>query len=499
MTSHAASESYAAVDLGSNSFHMIVANYADGRLQVIDRLKDMVRLASGLDTRRNLSAESMERAIQCLERFGQRIGEIPRVNVRAVGTNALRQARNGRSFLADARKALGHPIEIIAGREEARLIFLGVAHTIHHPTERRLIVDIGGGSTELIIGTGFHAAHLESLYMGCVSTSERFFPDGEISAKRMRRALLFARQELEGVEATYRKVGWDAAIGASGTIIAISDSIAEWGLGKGAVTPEGLEKLRDRLVAAGNVSTLALNSVSERRRPVFPGGVAILSAVFEALKIERMTISDGALREGLLYDLIGRAHDRDVRNKTMSDLVERYGADAEQGRRVRTTAMDLFRQARKSWNLDSRTDGTLLKWAAEVHEIGLSIAHAQYHRHAAYVLANSDLPGFSREEQFNLAMLVRLHRRRVALEELLQLSDPDRQRIFRLCILLRLAVLLNRSRTLAALPEITATAEEALLELTFPQGWLDAHPLTQTDLESEREFLAAAKFELRFA
>jgi exopolyphosphatase/guanosine-5'-triphosphate,3'-diphosphate pyrophosphatase len=486
------------VDLGSNSFHMIVANYADGRLQVIDRLKDMVRLASGLDTRHNLNQDAVERAIQCLERFGQRIGEIPRVNVRAVGTNALRQARNGRTFLAEARKALGHPIEIIAGREEARLIFLGVAHTIHHPTERRLIVDIGGGSTELIIGAGFHPSHLESLYMGCVSTSERFFADGEISAKRMRRALLLARQELEGVEATYRKAGWDAAIGASGTIIAISDSIAECGWGKGEITADGLEKLRDHLVAAGNVSALAFTSVSERRRPVFPGGVAILSAAFEALKIERMTISDGALREGLLYDLIGRAHDRDVRNKTMADLVERYGADAEQGKRVRTTAMDLFRQVRKTWNLDSRADGMLLKWAAEVHEIGLSIAHAQYHRHAAYLLANSDLPGFSREEQFSLAMLVRLHRRRLALEELQQLSDPDRPRIFRLCVLLRLAVLLNRSRS-AALPEIGAAAADTALDLAFPQGWLDDHPLTQTDLESEREFLAAAKFELKFA
>jgi len=492
-------DTFAAVDLGSNSFHMIVANYVDGRLQVIDRLKDMVRLASGLDTRRNLNAESSERAIQCLERFGQRIREIPKGNVRAVGTNTLRQARNGRAFLAEARKALGHPIQIIAGREEARLIFLGVAHTIYHETEQRLVVDIGGGSTELIIGTGFHPAHLESLYMGCVSTSERFFADGEISAKRMRRALLFARQELEGVEATYRRVGWDAAIGASGTIIAISDSIAECGWGKGAITAEDLEKLRDRLVAAGNMSALALASISERRLPVFAGGVAILSAVFEALKIDRMAISDGALREGLLYDLIGRAHDRDVRNKTMSDLAERYGADPEQAKRVRAMAMDLFRQVRKSWNLDSRTDGTLLKWAAEVHEIGLSIAHAQYHRHAAYLLANSDLPGFSREEQFNLAMLVRLHRRRLALEELQQLADPDRPAIFQLCLLLRLAVLLNRSRSLAALPDITAVAGEAALDLAFPKGWLADHPLTQTDLESEREFLADAKFDLRYA
>ncbi len=492
-------ESFAGVDLGSNSFHMIVANYSDGRLQIIDRIKEMVRLASGLDDRRCLDEASMDRAIQCLERFGQRIREIPRVNVRAVGTNTLRQARNGSAFLKSARRALGHPIEIIAGREEARLIFLGVAHSVYNETDKRLVVDIGGGSTELIIGRGFNPYYTESLYMGCVGVSERFFSGGEISAKRMRRAMLFARQELEGVEATYRKVGWDAAIGASGTILSINDALALHDWSSGAITSAGLSALREYLIAAGNVDKLEIQGLSDRRRPVFAGGVAILSAVFDALEIDRMTVSEGALREGLLYDLIGRVHNEDVRDKTIVDLTQRYGADVEQAKRVAAAAAALFNETRVPWKLNEITDRKLLDWAARVHEIGISIAHAQYHRHGAYVLTYSDLPGFSREDQVSLAVLVRLHRRKFQIQELEQLPEQDRDRMKHLCILLRLAVLLHRSRSYTALPHIQVGIEGEKLQLHFPEGWLKEHPLTLTDLETELELLSGTGVELEFA
>ena len=496
--SHTPQEPFAAVDLGSNSFHMIVANYGDGRLQVIDRMKEMVRLASGLDGKRNLNSESMDAAVQCLERFGQRIRDLPHANVRAVGTNTLRRARNGRAFLARARPALGHPIEVIAGREEARLIFLGVAHSVYNESDRRLVVDIGGGSTEVIIGRGFNATHMESLYMGCVGTSERFFGNGEISAKRMRRAMLFAHQELESIQATYRKVGWDAALGASGTILAIEESVRHKGWSDTGITAEALARLRDLLDQASNVKDLELQGVSDQRKPVFVGGVAILSAVFEALSINRMTVADGALREGLLHDLIGRVLEEDVRDKTISDMAQRYGADPEQARRVSATAKHLFAQARPAWSLDKRPDQKLLDWAAQVHEIGLSIAHAQYHHHGAYVLANSDMPGFSREEQLNLAMLVRLHRRKFAADELLQLAEDSRAHVARLCVLLRVAVVLNRSRSATDVPEIGARAADNELTLQFPEGWIGEHPLTQTDLDAERELLDAAGFSLKY-
>ena len=497
--SHVPQEPFAAVDLGSNSFHMIVANYGEERMQVIDRMKEMVRLASGLDGKRNLSPESMDRAIQCLERFGERIRDIPRANVRAVGTNTMRQARNARTFLARARQALGHSIEVIAGREEARLIFLGVAQSIYNESDRRLVVDIGGGSTEVIIGRGFNATHMESLYMGCVGTSEQFFANGEISAKRMRRAMLFAHQELEGIQATYRRVGWDAALGASGTIQAIEEAVRHQGWSDAGISADSLTRLREHLIQIGNTRDVELPGVSEQRKPVFTGGVAILSAVFEALSINRMTVVDGALREGLLYDLIGRVRDKDVRDSTVADLAQRYGADPEQAKRVAATAELLFAQARPAWSLDKRPDQKLLQWAAQVHEIGLSIAHAQYHHHGAYVLANSDMPGFSREEQLNLAALVRLHRRKFAIEELLQVAEDSRTRIGRLCALLRIAVLLNRSRSATDFPDIRVRAAENDLTLEFPDGWLGEHPLTQTDLDAEREFLEAAGFSLKYA
>lgn len=491
-------ESFAAVDLGSNSFHMVVASYAEGRLQIIDRMKDMVRLASGLDEARQLTADSMDRAIQCLERFGQRIGEVPRSNVRAVGTNTLRQARNGTAFLARARKALGHPIEIIAGREEARLIYLGVSHAVYGAGERRLVVDIGGGSTEVIIGRGFEPRLMESLYMGCVGVSERYFGEGEITAKRMRRAMLFAQQELETIETTYRKTGWEAAIGASGTILAINDAIRAKGWGENGISAESLQKLRELLVEAERVDKLSLEGVAERRMPVFPGGVAILSAVFESLGIEQMLVSDGALREGLLYELIGRTEDKDTRDSTIAELAQRYGVDMDQGKRVAATATRLFKHVQGNWELDARSDRKLLEWAAQLHEIGLAVAHAQHHHHGGYLLTFSDMAGFSRQEQRHLAVLVRLHRRKFDDVELAGMADDERERLVRLCVLLRLAVVLNRSRSTETPPSIGAEVEKNRISLRFASRYLTDHPLTLADLESEQEMLKSAGIELAF-
>jgi exopolyphosphatase/guanosine-5'-triphosphate,3'-diphosphate pyrophosphatase len=492
-------ESFAAVDIGSNSFHMIVAKYSDGRLQVIDRIKDMVRLASGLDDKHRLDEESMERAVQCLQRFGQRIREIPRANVRAVGTNTLRQAHNGRPFLLRAREALGHPIEIISGREEARLIFLGVAHTIHNDSDRRLVVDIGGGSTELIIGRGFEPELTDSLYMGCVNISQRHFRDGAITEKKIVGATLACRQEMEAVEVLYRKSGWDAAIGSSGTISSIYDVIARNGWSDAGITPASLELLCDALISAGRVDKIRLEGLSDRRRPVFAGGVCVLRAVFQSLGIQRMSFSEGALREGLLYDLIGRVHDQDIRGHTVNDAARRYQVDTEQAERVRATAVSLFRQVQEDWDLDARTDLRLLEWGAQLHEIGLSIAHTQYHRHGAYLLSNADLAGFSRPEQYNLAMLVRAHRRKFPLQELESLAQEDRVRITHLCVLLRLAVVLNRSRAYTPPARLELEVKDAILCLRLPQDWQADHPLTVADLETERDYLKVAGIDLQIS
>lgn len=491
-------ESYAAVDLGSNSFHMIVANWVDGHLQIIDRMKEMVRLASGLNDKQELSKESMQQGLECLQRFGQRIKEIPHVNVRAVGTNTLRQARNGGVFLSQAHDALGHPIEIIAGREEARLIYSGVAHSLYDETNKRLVIDIGGGSTELIIGRGFDTYYTESLYMGCVNMEQRFFEDGKIKAKKMRKAVLFAMQELESIETTYKKMGWDHALGSSGTIMTIQDVVQAQGWCDSGITASALTQLLEALIAIGDSALLNFTGLSERRKPVFASGVAILYGVFEALNLERMDVSEGALREGLLYDLIGRVHDEDIRDKTIMAVVQRYNVDMEQANRVRDTAENFFHQIKRDWELDEKTDLKLLLWGALIHEIGLSVAHNQYHRHGAYLTANSDLAGFSRQEQINLAMLVRSHRRKFPLEEFESIAYSMKGSVTRLCVLLRLAVVLHRSRSNSSLPEMRISVSKNRVNLDFPSGWLDKHPLTFVDLSTEEGFLQVADIKLLF-
>ncbi|PSJ18923.1 exopolyphosphatase [Nitrosomonas supralitoralis] len=492
-------ESYAAVDLGSNSFHMIVASQVDGRLQIIDRMKEMVRLASGLNDKQELSKESMQLALECLQRFGQRIQEIPHLNVRAVGTNTLRLARNGNVFLSQAHSALGHPVEIIAGREEARLIYLGVAHSLYDEANKRLVIDIGGGSTELVIGQGFDTYATESLHMGCVNIGQRFFDDGKIKAKKMRKAVLFAMQELESIETAYKKTGWDSALGSSGTIIAVRDVVQAKGWCDSGITLSALTKLMETLIEIGDSSSIDFAGVPERRKPVFASGVAILYGVFEALNLEQINVSEGALREGLLYDLIGRMHNEDIRDKTIEVVAQRYCIDMEQANRVKVTAERFFHQIKADWELDEKTDLKLLVWGALIHEVGLSVAHSQYHRHGAYLTANSDMAGFSRQEQIKLAMLIRSHRRKFPLEEFESLTISMKTSVIRLCVLLRLAVVLHRSRSNNDLPEIHIKVNKNRITLDFPSDWLDQHPLTLADLNTEQGLLQNTDMKLVFS
>lgn len=492
-------ESYAAVDLGSNSFHMIVAKLVDGRLQVVDRIKEMVRLASGLNDKKELSEESMESSLSCLQRFGQRIQGIPDTNIRAVGTNTLRQAKNSSTFLFRAHKALGHPIEIISGREEARLIYHGVAHTLYDESNKRLVIDIGGGSTELIIGRGFETFITESLYMGCVNMAQRFFSDGKIKSKKMQRAILAVRQEMEAIEMPYKQMGWDLALGSSGTINSIRDVVQAQGWCDVGITAAALTQLKDLLIETGDVELINLKGLSEHRKPVFASGVAVLCGLFDGLSLANIGVSNGALREGLLHDLIGRIHDRDIRDQTIQGVAKRYGVDLDQARRVKNTAEVLFHKVAPYWALDSKVHIKLLQWSALIHEIGLSIAHDRYHRHGEYLIMNSDLAGFSRQEQQNLAIMVRAHRRKFPQDEFEAINGVIRDSILRLSILLRIAIIIHRGRTDSVLPEIQISVRQNEINLMFDQGWLSGHPLTHADLESEKNYLHAAGVELTFA
>lgn len=491
-------EVVAAVDLGSNSFHMIVARIDDGHMQITDRLKEMVRLGEGLTEEKGLDPLVADRALACLERFGQRLRGFPPGRVRAVGTNTLRQLSSENDFLQRAESALGHPIEVIAGREEARLIYLGVAHDLSAGTERRLVVDIGGGSTEIIVGTGFSARLRESLYMGCVSMSRRHFADGRISARAMQKAELTGALEVRPVRELFRRAGWRTAVGSSGTIKAIASVVTAEGWSRDGISADALARLRDALVEAGGVSEIRLAGLAEERKPVFPGGVAVLRAVFETLGIEHMQVSDYALREGLIYEMMGRGQHEDVRERTVNTLCRHFQIDQDHGQRVRATALRLLRQVAAPWSLHDANQTLLLGWAARLHEIGVMVAHSQHQKHGAYLLRNADLAGFTRPEQALLAVLVLGHRRKLPLQELAALPPAVREPARRLCVILRLAVLLHRGRSPLSTPNPELSAEADRLRLSFPDDWLADHPLTQLELEQEAERLASAGIVLEF-
>jgi exopolyphosphatase/guanosine-5'-triphosphate,3'-diphosphate pyrophosphatase len=488
---------FAAVDLGSNSFHMVVARHSHGQLVIIDRLREMVRLAAGVAENGRIDKDVAARALACLQRFGQRLRDMHADSVRVVGTNALRLAHKKQAFLERAREALGHPIEIIAGMEEARLIYSGVAHTMPSEPGKRLVADIGGGSTELIIGEGLNPLELESLQMGCVHWSERFFRDGKISAKRFERARLAARLELEPVQAEFRRLGWDSCAGSSGTVRAIGDAIRMLDAAALTITPAGIARAIDYCVDAGHTRELTLEPITEDRRPVFPGGIAILAEIFSVLGIKEMRIAEGAMREGLLYDMLGRYRREDARERTVRAMQQRYHVDTTQAERVEATARDFLERTRDAWRLEEPLALLALKWAARLHEIGLDVSHSGYHRHGAYLLENADMPGFPREEQRLLARLVGAHRRKLALEGVEELVPPWDRSVLYLIVLLRLAVLLHRGRSSTALPAIELSATARSLEMRFPAGWLRDHPLTSADLQQEVDYLRMSGFRLR--
>lgn len=487
-----------AVDLGSNSFHMLIARVVSGQLAVIDRMKERVQLAAGFDEHNNLTEEAMGRGIACLERFGQRLASLQSIQVRAVGTNTLRKAKNADVFLQRAETALGHPIEIISGREEARIIYLGVAHTVADDVGRRLVVDIGGGSTEVILGERFEAKKMESLHMGCVSHTLRFFAEGKLTRSAFRDAITAARVELETFERSFRKTGWVSAVGSSGTITAIDELLRTNGWSDRGITREGLRHLREALIDAGRLSKVSLAGLSAERVSVLPGGLSILMGVFKSLKITRMTASAGALREGLLYDTIGRSTHEDVRVQTIDRLMERYAVDRGQASRVEATALRCLDQVAYAWDLHHPDLRWMLSWAARLHEVGLALSYSGYQRHSAYIVRNSEMPGFSKNKQALLAALIGAHRRSLKPAVTGELRNAGGEAAVHLAILLRLAATLNRSRDPHPPPPLTLTAAGNTLELVFPEEWLSTHPMTRTDLENERDYLASAGYTFEF-
>ncbi|HWU67447.1 MAG TPA: Ppx/GppA phosphatase family protein [Stenotrophobium sp.] len=488
----------AAVDLGSNSFHMLVARSNGHDLQVIDRLREPVRLAAGLDPDKRLRADTQARALACLQRFGQRLRGIPADRVRAVGTNTMRRLRRGSDFMAAAEIALGHDIEVISGVEEARMVYAGVTQGMGSESPRRLIVDIGGGSTEVIIGEGSRPRLMESVSLGCVVHNQRFFDNGDISRGQFRKARLSARMELEFLERRYRKAGWDIAIGSSGTVRGAWRVMMEQGWCEQAMTREGLEKVIDLVIARGDTGKLDFPALREDRRPVFAGGLAVLAGVFDALQIERMETSERALRDGLIYDLLGRLSNQDVRAESVAAMAARYDVDLRHAQKVEHTALAILEQTAANWELDPKISARLLGWAARLHEIGLVIAHTASHKHGEYILKHCDLQGFSQTDQKLLAALVRVHRGKFALAAFDELPSLWVEPLRRLAMIFRLAVLLHRARMPEFDPPVRVVAGRRSLEISFGQsGWLAQHPLTLADLEREADYLKAIEVKLK--
>jgi exopolyphosphatase/guanosine-5'-triphosphate,3'-diphosphate pyrophosphatase len=475
----------AAVDLGSNSFRLQMARLADGQLFMHDSLRDMVRLGAGLGKDKVLAEDAIQRAVECLRRFGERLRGFDPHGVRAVATNTFRVARNARELLERAQEALGFPIEIIAGREEARMIFVGVSRSLAPFDDKRLVIDIGGGSTEFIVGQGFEPQQMESLYMGCVSYSLRFFSDGKLSEGNLRRAEIAARTEIQSIRREFSTDHWQEAVGSSGSARALGEILRLNGLSDGAITRSGLAELKTLMLRAKEIRKLDLPGLSAERATVIAGGFSIMSAAFAELGIERMTVASGALREGVLYELLGRMRHQDTREATVRQFKRRYHVDASQAQRVQTLALALLEQIGHKLEMEQPVASQYLSWAARLHEIGISIAHSGYHKHSAYIIENADMPGFSRMDQQMLGLLVRAQRRSLTKLTL----PPSHNDHLALIMALRLAVLFHRNRMETVQPKLGLSWwNNGQFGLTIAQGWLAENPLTEAALAAEMAY-----------
>lgn len=478
---------FAAVDLGSNSFRLEIAHHVGGQIQRVDYIKEAVRQGGGLDENRNLNEAAITRGIKCLERFGEALKGFPKQNVRAVATQTLREARNRKQFLTLARKALGYNIEVISGVEEARLIYQGVSHFLPQSDERRLVMDIGGRSTEFILGQNFDAKVTESLRVGSVAWSLKYFPNGELSEKNLKRAEVAAKSFLDVISKAYSTKHWEVAYGASGTVGAVGDVLEAAGFEERKVTKKGLDWLRDELVKAKHVDKLKLSGLKEERNAVIGGGLSVLRAIFDLLKIDTLHVARGALRHGLFYDMVEEERDGLIYTKDASIhlLLSRFPVDTGHAQNVKEAATHLFNSVVDDLKLKKREvkqQQRLLSWAAQCHEIGSVISHAASHRHGAYILDHTELKGFSQSELHHLSLLVLGQHGKL---KKLTLADQHLLTVSLAC--LRLAVILCHSRNqpnLEGIKKLRFDGNETL-ELTVKGSWLETHPQSAYLLEEE--------------
>ena len=487
----------AAIDLGSNSFHLLIAKIEHGELRPVEALAEKVQLGAGLENG-VLSEDAIERGLDCLTRFAQLLGSVDIQRVRIVGTNALRVAKNRNTFTRRAKRILGTRVDVVYGREEARLVYLGVAHTLADDAQSRLVVDIGGGSTEFIIGERFEPRSLESLQMGCVSYARDCFPEREVSDDNYRKAYDRARIQAFHIRHQYHSRHWEECVGSSGTLQAIEEILSQHGWSEGGITRKGLAKLEKKLLKFEHFDDIRLEGLSAQRRGVIIPGVAITSALFDVLEIEHMRTSKGALREGVIYDLMGRLSHEDVRERTINALMQRYAVDEDTAETVERRALTFFVASRRDWQL-TNDDWELLRWTARAHEIGMAISHKHFNRHSAYLLRNADLPGFSQEEQEQLALLALCQRGKLGPDLFEHVAESDMPRMLYMLTIIRLAACFKYVEKLEQLPDFSILASNASLTIDFPEGWLEAHPLTASELQGEQLVLDKIGLQLSFS
>lgn len=492
----------AAIDLGSNSFHMIIARIINGSIQVLSRLKQKVQLAEGLDENNVLSQEAIARGVNCLALFAERLQGFAVENVNVVGTFTLRTAVNNDEFLREAKKVFPYPINIITGQTEAKTIYAGVSHT-QPEMGRKLVIDIGGGSTEMIIGEGFHPLIAESRHMGCVSFAKKFFPNGKVSADNFYQAKQSAVNKIEDLAFEYRRLGWQSVLGSSGTIKTVYQVIAENFDPNGVITQQRITQLIEKVLQVSHFDELHLDGLNEDRVDVFIPGLAILSAVFDTFSITEMRYSDGALREGVMYSLEKNFQVSDIRQRTALSLAEQFNLDLAQSERVYQSAKLLSKQY-QYWQSSKLKDEMIdiLLWAARLHEVGIVINHKGLQKHSAYILQNMELPGFDKEQQRLLATLVRYQINGIKLSDFSKLSRYDTQDILTLIRLLRLAILLNKSRQATVFSDkIQLKIDRTLKQwsLQFESSYLTQNPLIKHDLIAENKLLRELELELNFS
>lgn len=485
---------YAVIDLGSNSFHMLMVKVVGGSVQVIGRVKRKVRLAAGLNENLVLSRKAMKRGWECLALFAERLQDIPPQNIRIVGTATLRLAKNVKTFLKEAEAILGQKVTVISGEDEARIIYLGVAHTSNSDSNR-LVIDIGGASTEVVIGAGFTPLQLSSLNMGCVTYLERYFADDELSEDNFSRAIAAAEQEAQVIAAQYRQTGWQLAVGASGTVQALQEILVAQGKDE-VITLNRLEDIMQQALACGRMEQLTITGLAQERKQVFPSGLAILIALFRQLNISGMTLSGGALREGVLYSMLPQLQHTDVRNRTVNSLMVRYFIDQRHAGRVAEMACELAGQLQGRWDLNKFEGHSMLKSGALLHELGLLIEYKNHHHHGAYIINHSDLPGFTRAQQQLVMALVHNHRADISREIIARQTMTSVLLTVRLTRILRLAVILSMRRRHEVLPQVNISSKGEQLLLQMPAGWLDQHPLMRAELEQEVQYQQQAGWEL---